>query len=94
MNSESALQPVWDLFTQYFGEGFFSTPAFLLAAVILGVYLPGIVFSLIDAYTGRLSLRQSLAVYWRAMKWYQLAYPVLVLVFVAVPMPFRFEVPA
>jgi sterol desaturase/sphingolipid hydroxylase (fatty acid hydroxylase superfamily) len=94
MNSESALQPVWDVFTQYPGEGFFSTPAFLLAAVILGVYLPGIVFSLIDAYTGRLSLRQSLAVYWRAMKWYQLAYPVLVLVFVAVPMPFRFEVPA
>ncbi len=47
MNDDRALQPTWTFLQQHLG-GFLGSPGFLLTAVVLGIYLPGIAFSIID----------------------------------------------
>jgi sterol desaturase/sphingolipid hydroxylase (fatty acid hydroxylase superfamily) len=87
MSNELALQPVWDFTLAALGD-FTSSPGFILTAVMLGVYAPGIFFSIIDVYiTKRLTLKESLAVYWRAMKWYSTFYVVAMPVFIFLPLP-------
>lgn len=87
------LQPAWDVLRDNFGD-FLGSPGFLLSAVVLGIYVPGIVFSFVDVVVAkRMTWRECLAVYWRAMKWYSAVYVVALAVFIAVPMPFSFDVP-
>jgi plant 4alpha-monomethylsterol monooxygenase len=82
-----ALQPAWDFLLAHLGS-FTSSPGFILSAVMLGVYLPGIVFSVIDVYVAkRLTLQESWAVYWRAMKGYSAVYVVAMAIFIFVPLP-------
>ncbi len=83
MSNDRALQPAWDLLRNNLGD-FLGSPGFILTAVVLGVYLPGIVFSFVDVFvTKRMTLRESWDVYWRAMKWYGTLYflslPLLIL---------------
>ncbi len=93
-NSELALQHVWDLILNNMGEVFLSSPSFIFIAVVLGIYVPGIVFSFVDVYVSkRMSLKESLVVYWRAMKWYSALYVVLLTLFIFIPMRV-FDVPA
>lgn len=95
MDNTTALQPAWDFLLQHVGTGFMSSPAFLFTAVVLGVYVPGIVFSIVDVLIAqRLTLTESWAVYWRAMKWYSAAYVVGMVVLLGIPMPFALTVPA
>ena len=62
---------------------------------MLGVYVPGIIFSIIDVFvTKRLTLKQSAAIYWRAMKWYSTFYIIAMPVFLLVPLPIKLNVPA
>ncbi len=94
MYNELALQPVWDFFIKHLGD-FLSSPGLILTAVILGVYLPGIFFSIIDVFISkRLTLKESVAVYWRAMKWYSTFYVVAMVVFLLIPLPIKLNVPA
>lgn len=94
MNNELALQPLWDFFIRH-GGNFLSSPGFILTAVMLGVYLPGIFFSIIDVYVSkRMTLKQSAAIYWRAMKWYSTFYIVAMPIFLLVPLPVKLNVPA
>ncbi len=94
MSDQSALQPAWDLLRDHLG-GFVGSPGFLLTAVVLGIYVPGIVFSTVDVFVARrLTWQQSLAVYWRAMKWYGAVYIVALGVCIFVPLPFALAVPA
>jgi len=94
MNNELALQPVWDFFISHLGS-FVSSPGLILTAVMLGVYVPGIFFSIIDVFVSkRLTLQESVAVYWRAMKWYSTFYVVAMVIFVLVPLPIKLNVPA
>ena len=87
MTNELVLQPAWDLVQATLGD-FTSSPGFILTAVMLGVYVPGILFSIIDVYvTRRLTLKDSWAVYWRAMKGYSTAYVAAMALFLLVPMP-------
>ena len=68
------LQPLWDFFIKVFGK-FISSPGFILTAVMLGVYCPGFFFSFIDVFVAkRLTLKQSLDIYRRAMKFYSTVY--------------------
>lgn len=93
MHDDRALQPAWDFLQQHLGE-FLGSPGFILTAVVLGIYLPGIAFSLIDVLvTKRMTAKQCWSVYWRAMKWYGTVYLAALAVFVLVPLPFSFEVP-
>jgi sterol desaturase/sphingolipid hydroxylase (fatty acid hydroxylase superfamily) len=93
MGNDRALQPAWDFLQQHLG-GFVGSPGFLLTAVVLGIYLPGIAFSTIDVFvTKRMTARQCGAVYWRAMKGYGTVYLAALAVFVFVPLPFSFDVP-
>ena len=95
MNNATVLQPTWDFLLGHLGEGFMSSPAFLLTAVALGVYVPGIVFSIVDVLvTRRLTLAQSWSVYWRAMKWYSTAYVVGIVLLLNVPIPVALKIPA
>lgn len=95
MDTATALQQVWDLMLQHLGNSFMSSPAFLLTAVVLGVYVPGIVFSLVDVFvTRRMTLAQCWSVYWRAMKWYSAAYVVGMVVMLNVPFPLALSIPA
>lgn len=88
------LQPLWDFFIRHLGD-FLSSPGFILTAVMLGVYIPGIFFSIIDVLIAkRLTLKESLAVYWRAMKWYSSFYVVAMVIFILVPLPIKLTVPA
>lgn len=94
MDNATALQPIWDFMLENVGTGFMSSPAFLLTAVVLGVYVPGIVFSIVDVLlTKRLTLAESWAVYWRAMRWYSISYLVGLVVLLSIPMPFTLIVP-
>lgn len=94
MNDERVLQPVWDLLRNQLGD-FVASPGFLLTAVVLGIYVPGIVFTVVDVFVAkRLTVAQSAAVYWRAMKWYGTLYVVALAVFLTVDLPFAFDVPA
>lgn len=95
MDNITALQPVWDWMLMHIGSGFMSNPAFIFTAVVLGVYVPGIVFSVVDVFVARrLTAAQSWAVYWRAMKWYSVAYVVGMAVMLSVPLPFSLKIPA
>lgn len=94
MSNELALQPLWDLCIRYLGD-FAASPGLILAAVILGVYVPGIVFSIVDVFVSkRLSFRECCAVYWRAMKWYSPVYIGAILFFAFVPLPLELNAPA
>ena len=94
MDNATVLQPIWDFMLENVGSGFMSSLAFLLTAVVLGVYVPGIVFSIVDVLiTKRLTLAESWAVYWRAMRWYSTAYLVSLVVLLSIPMPFALTVP-
>ena len=93
MTQDRVLQPVWDFLRNTLG-GFLGTPGFLLTAVVIGIYAPGLFFSAIDVWvTKRLTGKQCGAVYWRAMKWYGTVYLVALPVFIFVPMPFSFDIP-
>ncbi len=93
VQSDRMLQPVWDWFMTSFGD-FISSPGMFLTAVMLGVYVPGMVFSIVDVFiTRRLTWRQSVAVYWRAMKWYSTFYLIGMAVLLTVPLPFKMDVP-
>src|SRR5258706_11968063 len=95
MNDTSALQSAWDFLLVHVGTEFMSSPAFIFTAVVLGVYVPGIAFSIVDVFVSqRLTLAQSWAVYWRAMKWYSLAYVVGMPIMLSVPLPVSIAVPA
>lgn len=95
MDNAMALRPIWNFMLENVGPRFMSSPAFLLTAVVLGVYVPGIVFSAVDVLiTRRLTLAESWAVYWRAMKWYSIAYVIGLVVLLSLPMPFSLAVPA
>lgn len=95
MGADSALQPLWDWLLRHLGTAGIASPAFLLTAVVAGVYLPGIVFSFVDVFvTRRLTPAQCWAVYWRAMKWYGSFYVVAMAVLWAVPMTLLSRVPA
>lgn len=90
---DGVLQSAWDFLRDHLG-GFVGSPGFLLSAVVLGIYVPGVVFSLIDVYGAkRMTGRQCLAVYWRAMKWYGALYVVALAACIFVPLPFSFGVP-
>lgn len=88
------LQSLWDWCLGHLGVAGVASPAFLLTAVVAGVYLPGIVFSFVDVVISkRLTLAQCWAVYWRAMKWYGSLYVVAMIVFWAAPMTLLSQVP-
>src|SRR5262245_16822606 len=90
----SALQPIWNLLLEHLGVDGIASPAFLLTAVVAGIYVPGIFFSFLDVVvTKRQTLAECWAVYWRAMKWYGSLYVVGMIFFVLVPFA-MIEVPA
>ncbi|MDX1496676.1 MAG: sterol desaturase family protein, partial [Salinisphaeraceae bacterium] len=94
MDNNTSLQPLWDFMLAHIGVDFMSSPAFIFTAVVMGVYVPGIVFSVVDVVvTRRMTLAESWAVYWRAMKWYSLAYVIGMLVLLGIPLPFSMQVP-
>lgn len=93
MDVDGVVQSAWDLLRDLLG-GFVGSPGFLLSAVVLGIYVPGVVFSIVDVFVAkRMTWRESLAVYWRAMRWYSSVYVVALAVFVFAPLPFSLDVP-
>lgn len=94
MGQASALQRIWD-FVRHHLNDFVGSPGFILTAVLLGVYVPGIAFSVIDVFVSkRLTLPEVAAVYWRAMKWYSTFYVVAMIAFIWAPLPMlRMTVP-
>lgn len=91
--ADGALQAVWDGLRHSLG-GFVGSPGFVLSAVVLGIYLPGVVFSVVDVHVAkRMTWRECGAVYWRAMKGYSAVYVVALAVCVFFPLPFAFDVP-
>ena len=93
MSDERVLQPAWDFLRDHLGD-FVGSPGFLLTAVVLGIYVPGVVFSFVDVVvTKRMTLRHCLAVYWRAMKWYGTVYFIALPVLIVAPLPFSFAIP-
>lgn len=93
MSDGGVLQSVWDALRDHLGS-FLGSPGFLLTAVVLGIYVPGVIFSVVDVHVAkRMTWRQCLGVYWRAMKWYSPLYLVALAVFIFVPLPFSFTVP-
>jgi sterol desaturase/sphingolipid hydroxylase (fatty acid hydroxylase superfamily) len=94
MQMENALQPLWDGCLRYVGVEGIASPAFLLTAVVAGIYVPGVLFSFADVLlTKRLTLEQCGAVYWRAMKWYGSLYAVAMAIFLTVPVTLLSHVP-
>jgi hypothetical protein len=89
-----ALQPLWDILTKNTGS-LFNSPGYILTAVMLGVYIPGIFFSVIDVFISkRLTIQQCFAVYWRAMKWYSTLYVVLMpAILIFLPSSLRLNIP-
>jgi plant 4alpha-monomethylsterol monooxygenase len=95
MQQDYLLQPVWDFLLRHLGQAGVGSGGFLFSAVVAGVYVPGIVFSIVDVFmTKRLTLGECWAVYWRAMKWYSALYVVGMALFLAVPLPPVIHVPA
>jgi sterol desaturase/sphingolipid hydroxylase (fatty acid hydroxylase superfamily) len=77
------------------GEAIIGSPAFLLTAVVAGIYVPGLLFSFVDVVVARrLTLKECWSVYWRAMKWYSTFYIAAIAVFIMVPLPPLLDVPA
>lgn len=94
MTDDRLLQPIWDFLRNHLGD-FLGSPGFLLTAVVLGIYVPGVIFSVVDVFvTKRMTWRQCLAVYWRAMKWYGTVYIVALTALILFPLPFSFEIPS
>jgi len=93
MNSTGYLQPTWDFLVTHMGS-FISSPGFLLCAVILGIYVPGILFSIVDVATKRLTVKECFSVYWRAMKVYSSLYVIAMVIFITVPLPIQLNVSA
>lgn len=94
MRADSLLQSLWDWCLRHLGVAGIASPAFLLTAVVAGVYLPGIVFSFVDVFVSkRLTLAQCWAVYWRAMKWYGSFYVVAMGFLWLVPMTLLSNIP-
>jgi sterol desaturase/sphingolipid hydroxylase (fatty acid hydroxylase superfamily) len=94
MDNATALQPAWDIMLEHLGAGFMSSPAFLLSAVVLGVYVPGVLFSIVDVLvTRRLTLAECGSVYWRAMKGYSVAYVAGIAALLGLPLPLTLAVP-
>jgi len=92
---ETALQPLWDCCLRYVGVAGIASPAFLLTAVVAGIYVPGVLFSFADVVlTKRLTPRQCWEVYRRAMRWYGSLYVVGMAVFLPFPMVLLSRVPA
>jgi len=92
---DTALQPLWDFCLRHLGAAGVASPAFLLTAVVAGIYVPGVVFSFADVVlTKRLTPWQCWDVYWRAMKWYGSLYFVGMAVFLTFPMALLSNVPA
>ena len=95
MQQDNVLQPIWDFFLLHLGEAGIGSPAFLLSAIVAGIYVPGIAFSFVDVViTKRLTAKQCWAVYWRAMKWYSSLYLVAMVLFLSLPFPTLLHVPA
>jgi sterol desaturase/sphingolipid hydroxylase (fatty acid hydroxylase superfamily) len=95
MWADHALQSLWNWVLGLVGVAGVASPAYLLTAVVAGVYVPGIVFSFVDVFVSkRLTLAECWAVYWRAMKWYGSLYVVAMGVFWAVPLTLLSHVPA
>lgn len=94
MTDDRLLQPIWDFLRNQLGD-FLGSPGFPLTAVVLGIYVPGVVFSVVDVFvTKRMTWRQCLAVYWRAMKWYGTVYIVALTALILFPLPFSFDIPS
>lgn len=94
MGDGGVLQPAWDFLRDHLGD-FVGSPGFLLSAVVLGIYVPGVVFSVIDVFvTKRMTWRQNVAAYWRAMRWYGTVYVVALATFIVVPLRLPLDVPA
>jgi len=92
--TDLALQPLWDMLLTHVGAVNIASPLFLLTAVVIGVYLPGIVFSIVDVFiTKRLSLKECWSVYWRAMKWYGTLYLVALPLLLVFPLPMLQDIP-
>lgn len=92
--NERVLDPIWSLLQVLLGN-FISSPGFIITAVILGVYIPGIIFSCIDVFiTRRQTISECWAVYWRAMKLYSIIYIACMLVLAVVDIPVKLIVPA
>jgi sterol desaturase/sphingolipid hydroxylase (fatty acid hydroxylase superfamily) len=95
MHQTTALEPIWDFLLLHLGYSGISSPAFLLTAIVAGIYVPGIIFSFVDVViTRRLTLRECWAVYWRAMKWYSTFYIGALVFFIVFPVPLLADVPA
>lgn len=95
MKHEYLLQPVWDFLLLHLGTASIGAGGLLLNAVVAGVYLPGIVFSIVDVFiTRRLTLKDCWEVYWRTMKTYMAFYVVAIALFLAVPLPALIDLPA
>ncbi len=93
----SPLTPLWDFTRGALGDRFIGSPAFVATAVMAGVYLPGVAFSLVDVFVARrLTLWESLAVHNRAMRVYGPAFVIGLALFFALPLPsaLAWEVPA
>jgi sterol desaturase/sphingolipid hydroxylase (fatty acid hydroxylase superfamily) len=94
VQGDRLLQPAWDWLTNGVGV-FISSPGMFLTAVMLGVYAPGVVFSIVDVFiTRRLTWRQCLSVYWRAMKWYSTFFVIGMVALFTMPFPYKMDVPA
>lgn len=91
----STLQPLWDAVIQTVGIDLLASPAWLLTCVMAGVYVPGVVFSVVDVcVTHRMRLAACLAVHWRAMKLYASVYLVGMALLLTVPLPPLLQVPS
>lgn len=87
------LQATWDFLREHLGS-YLESPGFLLTAVVAGIYVPGVIFSVIDVLVAkRMTWTQCAAVYWRAMKWYGTLYIVSLPLFVFVSLPVSLDVP-
>lgn len=90
---DGIVQSAWDQLRDHLGD-FVGSPGFLLSAVVLGIYVPGVIFSIVDVHVAkRMTWRECWGVYWRAMRWYAALYLGALAVFVFVPLPFSFTVP-
>lgn len=95
MPHDQILQPLWDFLLLHLGEASIGSPAFILTAVVAGIYVPGLIFSLVDVVIAkRLTLKACWAVYWRAMKWYSSLYVVAMVIFIVLPVPQILDVPS
>lgn len=88
------LQAIWEYLLDTFGANALASPGFLLTAVLAGIYVPGILFSIIDVFISkRLTLKQCLSIYWRAMKWYSTVMVIAIVALLIIPLPPLLSIP-